>query len=332
MRQVAMSVLATLCRERRLTRGLWATCAGLGLDPLGCSATSQRGCWLGQHPVVIRLVTLPSYIPRAELAVTAATVFAEYEMPRFGYSPLSASRCGPVSTCHRGQVAPPSGSPPGGAWFGPGCCMRCTRCRPSLNCRAGILTDFDNRVRHTPRWALQTASSFCAAAPSWPPRSPSYTSRSPRACSTATRTSATSSHGPNGPLLCDLGSCAIGPLEWDLPSVAVAEVRFHPPAGPQQDFITNYGFDSCRRSSGTSPAVVWAWPMVCVLGGGRRIGSCGFVHETSGSGFIVRPVGGVGGLGVFAGVGAGPGCGWGRCCRAGFWWRGTARRRTGGDR
>jgi fructokinase len=35
---------------------------------------------------------------------------------------------------------------------------------------------------------------------------------------------------------------------------------------------------------------------------------------------------------AFAGVGAGLGCGLGRCCRGGFRWRGTVRRRRGGGR
>jgi hypothetical protein len=36
---------------------------------------------LSRDPVVVRLVTLPSYVPRAEVVVAAATVFAEHDVP-----------------------------------------------------------------------------------------------------------------------------------------------------------------------------------------------------------------------------------------------------------
>jgi hypothetical protein len=44
-------------------------------------------------------------------------------------------------------------------------------------------------------------------------------------------------------VLCDFDSCAIGPPEWDLTPVAVADVRFGRPAAHQRDFIESYGFD-----------------------------------------------------------------------------------------
>src|SRR5437763_11131912 len=74
----------TCSREQRLARGLRAVCAELGLDATGARLlrdVNNAVFELVRDPVVIRLVTLPSYVSRAELAVAAATVFAEHGVP-----------------------------------------------------------------------------------------------------------------------------------------------------------------------------------------------------------------------------------------------------------
>ncbi|MGH3799338.1 MAG: aminoglycoside phosphotransferase, partial [Pseudonocardiaceae bacterium] len=78
-----MTELSTLPRAQRLASGLLAICAELGLDPTGARLlrnVNNAVFRLSRDPVVVRLVTLPSYIPRAKLAVAAATIFAEHEV------------------------------------------------------------------------------------------------------------------------------------------------------------------------------------------------------------------------------------------------------------
>src|SRR5947209_19571324 len=80
----------TCSREQRLARGLRAVCAELGLDPTEVRLlrdVNNAVFELVGDPVVIRLVTLPSYVSRAELAVAAATVFAEHGVPAIRFLP-----------------------------------------------------------------------------------------------------------------------------------------------------------------------------------------------------------------------------------------------------
>ena len=78
-----MTALSLGCDER-LIAGLRAVCADLGLDPAGARLlrnVNNAVFRLRRDPVVVRLVTLPSYIRRAKLVVAAATVFAEHDVP-----------------------------------------------------------------------------------------------------------------------------------------------------------------------------------------------------------------------------------------------------------
>ena len=49
--------------------------------------------------------------------------------------------------------------------------------------------------------------------------------------------------GPDGPVLCDFDSSAIGPREWDLTPLAVGRERFGDPAGRYRMLADTYGFD-----------------------------------------------------------------------------------------
>ena len=99
---------------------------------------------------MIRLVTLPSYVSRAELAVAAATVFAEHGVPAIRLLPGVCQPAGvgeQVATVW--QAMPSSGPAPGGADLAR--LLRAVHAVP-LACRLpgwDPLTDFDNRVRHT---------------------------------------------------------------------------------------------------------------------------------------------------------------------------------------
>ncbi len=118
VRQGAVSGLVTCSREQRLARGLRAVCAELGLDATGARLlrdVNNAVFSLVGDPVVIRLVTLPSYVSRAELAVAAATVFAEHAVPAIRLLPGVGQpvRVGEqVATVW--QAVPSSGPPPGG--------------------------------------------------------------------------------------------------------------------------------------------------------------------------------------------------------------------------
>ena len=148
-----MPELMTCSREQRLARRLRAVCAELGLDPTGARLlrdVNNAVFELVGDPVVIRLVTLPSYVSRADLAVAAATVFAKHEVPAIRLLP---GVCQPVRVSEQvatvWQAVPSSGPAPGGADLAR--LLRAVHAVP-LACRlpgGDPLIDFDNRVRHT---------------------------------------------------------------------------------------------------------------------------------------------------------------------------------------
>jgi hypothetical protein len=195
-------------------------------------------------PVVIRLVTLPSYVSRAELAVAGATVFAEHGVPAIRLLP---GVCQPVRVGEQvatvWQAVPSSGPPPSGADL-----ARLLRAvhAVSLACRLpgwDPLTDFDNRVRHTAMMAAADREFLLR--------------RSAELATAVTELQFVFSTavlhgdahlgniipGPDGPVLCDFDSCAIGPPEWDLTPVTVGDIRFPRPAAHLRDFTATYGFD-----------------------------------------------------------------------------------------
>jgi aminoglycoside phosphotransferase (APT) family kinase protein len=49
--------------------------------------------------------------------------------------------------------------------------------------------------------------------------------------------------GPDGPVICDFDSAAIGPREWDLTPVAAGHLRFVTRADNQTPLVAAYGFD-----------------------------------------------------------------------------------------
>ncbi|MGH3965611.1 MAG: phosphotransferase family protein [Pseudonocardiaceae bacterium] len=243
-----MTALSTLPRAQRLVSGLLAVCAELGLDPTGATLlrnVNNAVFRLSRDPVVVRLVTLPSYVPRAKLAVAAATVFAEHDVPAIRLLP------GIRQPVHAGeyvatvwQSVPPTGPPPGGANLAS--LLRAVHAVPKP-CRAlpnwDPLTDFDNRMRHTTSMSsadrdflLHRSAELAAAVAE-------LNFALPTAVVHGDAHLGNVIPGPSGPVLCDFDSCSIGPPEWDLTPVAVSDVRFSRPAAHQRDFIETYGFD-----------------------------------------------------------------------------------------
>ncbi|MGH3815845.1 MAG: phosphotransferase family protein [Pseudonocardiaceae bacterium] len=243
-----MTALSTRPRAQRLVSGLLAVCNELGLDPTG--ATLLRNVnnalfRLSRDPVVIRLVTLPSYVPRAKLAVAAATAFAEHDVPAIRLlpgipQPVYAGEH--VATVW--QVVPPTGPPPGGANLAG--LLRAVHAVPTP-CRAlpnwDPLTDFDNRMRHTPSMSSADRDFLLGRSAELAAAVAELNFALPTAVLHGDAHLGNVIPGPSGPVLCDFDSCAIGPPEWDLTPVAVSDVRFSRPAAHQRDFIQTYGFD-----------------------------------------------------------------------------------------
>lgn len=246
-------VLPAAPRYEGLANGLAAVCAELGLDPAGARLlrdVNNAVFRLADHPVVVRLVTLPSYVRRAELAVSAATVFAAHGVPAIR---LLAGVPQPVRVGEHvatvWQAVTPTGPRPGGADL-----ARLLRAVHALAPpQRGLpqwglpqwdpLTDFDNRVRHTTSMApgdrdflLRRSAELAAAVAELRFALPAAVLHGDAHLGNVIP-------GPEGPVLCDFDSCSVGPPEWDLTPVAVADVRFRRPPAHQRDFIQAYGFD-----------------------------------------------------------------------------------------
>ncbi|MDQ4011708.1 MAG: aminoglycoside phosphotransferase family protein [Actinomycetota bacterium] len=243
-----MTALSTLPRDQRLASGLLAICAELGLDPTGARLlrnVNNAVFRLLRDPVVIRLVTLPSYVPRARLAVAAATVFAEHDVPAIRLLPgLAQPVWAGKHIATVWQAVPSAGPVPGGANLAS--LLRAVHAVP-MPCRAlpswDPLTDFDNRLRHTTTMAdadrdflLRRSAELAAAVAELDFALPTAVLHGDAHLGNVIA-------GPGGPVLCDFDSCAIGPPEWDLTPVSVANVRFSRPPAHQRDFIDAYGFD-----------------------------------------------------------------------------------------
>ncbi|MGH3767798.1 MAG: phosphotransferase family protein [Pseudonocardiaceae bacterium] len=234
--------------DDQLVSGLRAVCAELGLNPAGARLlrnVNNAVFQLAQDPVVIRLVTLPSYIPRARLAVTAATVFAEHDVPAIRLLPGVSQ---PVQVDHHvatvWQAVAPTGPAPGGLDLAN--LLRAVHAVP-LPCRAlprwDPLTDFDNRVRHTTGMAGADRDFLLCRSAELSVAVADLTFALPTAVLHGDAHLGNVIPGPDRPVLCDFDSCAVGPPEWDLTPVAVGNVRFSRPASHQRDFVTAYGFD-----------------------------------------------------------------------------------------
>ncbi|MGH3912987.1 MAG: phosphotransferase [Pseudonocardiaceae bacterium] len=227
---------------------LAVVCAELGLDPAGARLlrdVNNAVFRLADDPVVVRLVTLLSYVRRAELAVAAATVFADHGVPAIRLLPGIAQpvRVGEhVATVW--QAVTPTRPRPGGADL-----ARLLRAVHALvPPQPGLpewdpLTDFDNRVRHTTSMApgdrdflLRRSAELAGAVNELRFALPAAVLHGDAHLGNVIPTS-------EGPILCDFDSCSVGPPEWDLTPVAVADVRFRRPPAHQRDFIEAYGFD-----------------------------------------------------------------------------------------
>jgi hypothetical protein len=248
MRQAVVTAPSTLPRDQRLASGLLAICTELGLDPAGARLlrnVNNAVFRLARDPVVVRLVTLPSYIPRARLAVAAATVFAEHDVPAIRLLPGIPQ---PVWACEHiatvWQAVPSVGAVPGGANLAS--LLRAVHAVPTP-CRAlprwDPLTDFDNRMRHTTTMGDADRDFLLRRSADLATAVAELDFALPEAVLHGDAHLGNVIAGPAGPVLCDFDSCAIGPPEWDLTPVAVSDVRFGRPPAHQRDFIDAYGFD-----------------------------------------------------------------------------------------
>lgn len=231
-----------------LTDAVAAICHACDLDPAGAELirnVNNAVIRLAHDPVVVRLVTLPSYVPRAALAVTAATLFAEHDVPAIRLLPGLAQpvrAAGHVATLWR--TVPSAGSAPTGADLA---AMLRTVHRLPLPMGAlprwDPLSDFRNRLRDAveleprDRRFLDRRSDELSAAIE------ELRFPLPRAVVHGDAHLGNVIPGPAGPVLCDFDSCCIGPPEWDLVPMAVSAVRFGRPVAHQADLAAGYGFD-----------------------------------------------------------------------------------------
>ncbi len=248
MKRGAVAVLAPARCDERVITGLRAVCAELGLDPAGARLlrnVNNAVFQLVRDPVVVRLVTLPSYVPRAALTVAAATAFAEHDVPAIRLLPGVAQpvRVGEyVATVW--QAVPPIGPSPGGADLAG--LLRAVHTVP-LPCRAlpdwDPLTDFGNRVQHTSTMAAADRDFLLCRSAELAAAVAELHFALPKAVLHGDAHLGNVIPGAERPVLCDFDSCAVGPPEWDLTPVAVSSVRFSRPAAHQRDFVDTYGFD-----------------------------------------------------------------------------------------
>jgi aminoglycoside phosphotransferase (APT) family kinase protein len=105
------------------------------------------------------------------------------------------------------------------------------------------LTDFDNRVRQTTTMAAADREFLLRRSAELATAVTELVFALPTAVLHGDAHLGNVIPGPDGPVLCDFDSCAIGPPEWDLTPVVVGEVRFRRPAAHQRDFIATYGVD-----------------------------------------------------------------------------------------
>jgi hypothetical protein len=247
-RPTTLTVLSPIRCDERIVSGMSAVCAELGLEPAGARLLRHANnavFQLAREPVVIRLVTLPSYVPRARLAVTAATVFAEHDVPAVRLlpgvrQPVQAGEH--VATVW--QSVRPTGPAPGGADLAR--LLRAVHAVP-LPCRAlpawDPLTSFDNRVRHTTTMSAADRDFLLCRSTELAAAAAELRFALPTAVLHGDAHLGNVIPGPDRPVLCDFDSCAIGPAEWDLTPVVVGTMRYSKPAVHQRNFIETYGFD-----------------------------------------------------------------------------------------
>ncbi|MGH4018653.1 MAG: phosphotransferase enzyme family protein [Pseudonocardiaceae bacterium] len=230
------------------TGALAAICRECGLDPDGARLirhVNNAVFHLATDPVVVRLVTLPSYVPRAELAVMAATWFARHGVPAIrlvGGIDQPVRVGGYVATVW--EAVPPVGPPPGGVDL-----ARMLRMLHGLPVPEGSLpswdplADFINRLADATELATEDRGFLQRRCDELAAALTELHFPLPRAVLHGDAHLGNVIPGPDGPLLCDFDSCCIGPPEWDLTPMAVSAVRFGRPAQHQADLAAGYGFD-----------------------------------------------------------------------------------------
>lgn len=232
-----------------LVEALHEICRFAALDPTDARLirnVNNAVFELAAHPVVVRLVTLPSYVARAEVAVTAATVFADHGaptirlLPGLGRQPIRVGDH--VATLW--ERVPQAGPAPGGADL-----AAILRAIHAVEVPAGRLPRWDPlgdlRNRFLDARALPTADlTFLLG------RVDELTDAvADLEFALPTRVVHGDAHlgnvipGPGGPVICDFDSCCIGPPEWDLTPMAVSAVRLGRSKVQQRALTAHYGFD-----------------------------------------------------------------------------------------
>lgn len=255
-------------------------CAGCGLDPIGAELVrnvNNAVFRLPAHAIVMRLVTLPSYVFRADVAVRAATRFAEHGIPAVRLLPGldQPVRVGElVATVW--QEVPDDGPTPTGWELAR--LLRSVHALPvdAEHARGPLpewdpVGDFRNRLADAAGLAADDRAFLARRADELEAALAGVEFALPRTVLHGDAHLGNLIASPAGAVLCDFDSCSVGPAEWDLVPMAVSAVRFGRHAG-QAELAAGYGFD------------VSIWPGFEVLRGIRDLKIVAGVFPRPGSG------------------------------------------------
>ncbi|MDQ3153700.1 MAG: aminoglycoside phosphotransferase family protein [Actinomycetota bacterium] len=231
-----------------LAGALADVCRACGLDPAGATLirhVNNAVFQLARDPVVVRLVTLPSYVPRAEVAVRAATWFAEHGVPAIRLvtgvdQPVRAGRG--IATVW--DTVPAVGPAPDGADLA--AILRTLHALPvppATFPEWDPLADLRNRLADTPELSGADRSFLERRCEELAAAAAKLDFMLPPSVLHGDAHVGNVIPGPDGPVVCDFDSCCVGPPEWDLTPMAVSAVRFGRPAGHQRDLAAGYGTD-----------------------------------------------------------------------------------------
>lgn len=228
--------------------GLHAVCAQLGLDATGARLlrnVNNAVFLLRRAPVVVRLVTLPSYVPRASVAVAAGRLFAEHGVPAIRLLPgwEQPVQVGEhVATVWR--AVPSNGPRPTAVTL-----AHLLRSVHGISADGAGLPEWDplgdlaNRVQDNTFMPASDRDFLLGRIDRLAEALTRLEFGLPRSVLHGDAHLGNLVPGPDGAVLCDFDSCSVGPPEWDLAPVAVADIRFGRPAEHQRSLAAEYGFD-----------------------------------------------------------------------------------------
>ncbi len=231
-----------------LAGALADVCRACGFDPADARLirhVNNAVFQLAHDPVVVRLVTLPSYVPRAEVAVRAATWFAEHGVPTIRLVPGLDQ---PVRAGHGiatvWETVPAVGPAPDGADLAG--ILRTLHGLPIPEATFPAwdpLSDLRNRLADTTELSAADRSFLERRCDELDAAAAELNFVLPPSVVHGDAHVGNVIPGPAGPVLCDFDSCCVGPPEWDLVPMAVSAVRFGRPAGHQRELAAGYGID-----------------------------------------------------------------------------------------